>query len=620
MISYSFIYYDLDKDSFQDSKSPNEGADVSEIKGLQRSHHCGELRASDVGKEVTLTGWVNKNRDLGGLHFIDLRDKYGLTQLSFSDFKEDISILKSCHLESVIKVKGKVQARPEEALNKNMNTGEVEVSVESLELLSESDVNSIPFLPFGATEATEDNKLRYRYLDLRTHKLQNMLKLRSETTLKVRQTLHSEDFVEVETPILYKSTPEGARDYIVPSRVHPGSVYALPQSPQTLKQLLMIGGTDKYFQIAKCFRDEDLRADRQPEFTQIDIEVSFATEEYIKNLVTKMLKNLFPLKDDFEIPVMSYDVAMRDYGCDKPDVRFGLKHHIVSDIFKDTDFGVFKGALESGGMIKSIFVPAKMGTFSRKILDGFVNVVKPFGGKGVAFFKVENDQAVGGISKFISAENLNNLYSKVEKREDGTWLFFADSEDIVHASADALRRHLGSELDLIGDGYEFLWVNDFPLFEYDDGRYYACHHPFTMVKEEQIDQYFSGDVSSPNAELKSLKAQAYDLVCNGYEIGGGSIRIHNGKVQERMFEILGMSEEEVKHQFGFFVEALKYGTPPHGGLAFGLDRLTMILAGTDNIRDVIAFPKTTTASDMMAGAPSVPAMEQFEELHIKPVE
>ncbi len=577
-----------------------------------RTHNCGELRNSDIGSDVVLAGWVNKNRDLGGLHFVDLRDKYGLTQLSFSNFKGDISILKRCQLESVVRVKGKVQARPEEALNKNMATGEVELSVEELELLSECDVNSIPFLPYGATEATEDNKLKYRYLDLRTKRLQDILKLRSETSLKVRQVLHAEGFSEIETPILYKSTPEGARDYIVPSRVHPGSVYALPQSPQTLKQLLMIGGTDKYFQIAKCFRDEDLRADRQPEFTQIDIEVSFATEEYIKNLVTKMLKDLLPLDDNFNIPVMSYDDAMNIYGCDKPDVRFGLKHLIVTDLFKDTDFGVFKNAIESGGMIKAIFVPATNGTFSRKILDGFAEVVKPYGGKGVAFFKVEKDQATGGVSKFVSEDNLASLYEQVEKREDGTWLFFADKEEVVHASADALRRHLGKELNLIGDGYEFLWVNDFPLLEYDDGRYYACHHPFTMVKEDQLDKYYSDD-------LKNLKAQAYDLVCNGYEIGGGSIRIHNGKVQERMFEILGMSEEEVKHQFGFFVEALKYGTPPHGGLAFGLDRLVMILAKTDNIRDVIAFPKTTTASDLMAGAPSVPGPEQFEELKIKPI-
>lgn len=588
---------------------------MSKLAGLLRTHHCGELRAENEGNEVTLCGWVNKNRDLGGLHFIDLRDKYGLTQLGFTEFKGDLDILKKCHLESVIKVKGVVRKRPEEALNKNMPTGEVELAVTELELLSQADVNNIPFLPHGAIEATEDNKLKYRYLDLRTNKLQDMLRLRSETTLEVRKTMIEEGFVEVETPVLYKSTPEGARDYIVPSRVHPGHVYALPQSPQTLKQLLMIGGTDKYFQICKCFRDEDLRADRQPEFTQIDIEVSYSTETYIKNLVTKLVKNLFKLDENFEIPVMSFADAMRDYGCDKPDVRFGLKHHVVSELFEGTEFGVFANAIKSGGMIKTMFIPAEMGTFSRKILDGFVDIVKPHGGKGVAFFKVEGGKASGGISKFISEDILSKLSTLEEKTEAGTWLFFADEESVVHASADALRRHLGKELNLIGEGYKFLWVNDFPLFEYDDGRFYAMHHPFTMVKEEQLDDYMNADKNDPNGPLKDLCAQAYDLVCNGYEIGGGSIRIHNQDVQERMFELLGMSEEEVKHQFGFFIEALKYGTPPHGGLAFGLDRLVMILAGTDNIRDVIAFPKTTTASDMMSSAPSVPAKEQTNELH-----
>lgn len=588
---------------------------MSKLEGLLRTHHCGELRAEHEGQEVTLCGWVNKNRDLGGLHFIDLRDKYGLTQLGFTDFKGDLEILKKCHLESVIKAKGVVRKRPAEALNKNMPTGEVELSVTELELLSGSDINNIPFLPHGAIEATEDNKLKYRYLDLRTSKLQEMLKLRSDVTLAVRNTMVSEGFVEVETPVLYKSTPEGARDYIVPSRVHPGHVYALPQSPQTLKQLLMIGGTDKYFQICKCFRDEDLRADRQPEFTQIDIEVSYTTETYIKNLVTKLVRNLFKLDESYEIPVMSYADAMRDYGCDKPDVRFGLKQHVVTELFEGTEFGVFANAIKSGGMIKTMFVPAQMGTFSRKVLDGFVDVVKPHGGKGVAFFKVEDSKASGGISKFITEDILAKLSGLEEQTQAGTWLFFADEESVVHSSADALRRHLGKELNLIGEGYKFLWVNNFPLFEYDDGRFYAMHHPFTMVNESQLEDYMNADMTDPNGPLKDLCAQAYDLVCNGYEIGGGSIRIHNQDVQERMFELLGMSEEEVKSQFGFFIEALKYGTPPHGGLAFGLDRLVMILAGTDNIRDVIAFPKTTTASDMMSSAPSIPATEQTDELH-----
>ena len=588
---------------------------MSKIEGLMRSHNCGELRAEHIDQQVTLCGWVNKNRDLGGLNFIDLRDKYGLTQLGFTEFKGDLEVLKKCHLESVIKVTGTVRMRPEAALNKKMPTGEVELAVSELELLSMSDINNIPFLPHGSVEATEDNKLKYRYLDLRTNKLQDMLKKRSEVTLEVRNTMASEGFEEVEIPVLYKSTPEGARDYVVPSRVHPGHVYALPQSPQTLKQLLMIGGTDKYFQICKCFRDEDLRADRQPEFTQIDIEVSYATETYIKNLVTKLVKNLFSMKEGFDIPVMSFADAMRDYACDKPDIRFGLKQYIVSDIFEGTDFGVFANAIKSGGMVKTMFVPASMGTFSRKILDGFVDVVKPHGGKGVAFFKVEGGKASGGISKFITDDVLSKLSGLEEGTDAGTWLFFADETSIVHASADALRRHLGKALELCGDEYKFLWVNDFPLFEYDDGRFYAMHHPFTMVKEDQLETFMTADMTDPNGPLKDLCAPAYDLVCNGYEIGGGSVRIHNQEVQERMFEVLGLSEEEVKKQFGFFVEALKYGTPPHAGLAFGLDRLVMMLAKTENIRDVIAFPKTTTASDMMSSAPSVPAKEQTDELH-----
>lgn len=588
---------------------------MSKLEGLLRTHHCAELRANNDGEKVTLCGWVNKNRDLGGLTFIDIRDKYGLTQLNFTEFKGDHELLKQCQLESVIKVVGTVKKRPEEALNKNMDTGEVEVYVQELELLAACDVNSIPFLPFGATEATEDNKLKYRYLDLRTKKLQEILKLRSEATLKVRTAMMDEGFIEVETPILYKSTPEGARDYVVPSRVHPGHVYALPQSPQTLKQLLMIGGTDKYFQICKCFRDEDLRADRQPEFTQIDIEASFATEEYLKNVATNLVKNVFGFADDFEIPVMSYADAMRDYGCDKPDVRFGLKQYIVTDLFEGTEFGVFANAIKSGGMIKTMFVSNEMGTFSRKVLDGFVDIVKPHGGKGVAFFKVENGEKSGGISKFITDDILGKLSLLEEKTESGTWLFFADEESVVHASADALRRHLGKELNIIEEGYKFLWVNHFPLLEYSDGRFYAMHHPFTMVNEDQLETFYKADLQDENGGLKNLTAQAYDIVCNGYEIGGGSVRIHNAQVQERMFEVLGLSEEEVKKQFGFFVEALKYGVPPHAGIAFGLDRLIMILAGTDNIRDVIAFPKTTTASDMMSSAPSVPSTEQTDELH-----
>ncbi len=592
----------------------NHNSASTKLAGLMRTHHCGELRASDIGKEVTLCGWNNKYRDLGGLHFIDIRDKHGLTQLAFDEFEGDFSVLKGLSLESVILAKGVVRARPESALNKNMDTGEVEISVSEIKELSHAD--EVPFLPHGKISATEDLRLKYRYLDLRGDKLQNILSIRSNAMKLSREALYEEGFTEVETPILYKTTPEGARDYIVPSRVHPGKVYALPQSPQTLKQLLMIGNTDKYFQICKCFRDEDLRADRQPEFTQIDIEVSFATQEYLKNLATKMVRKLFSFDDTFEIPIMSYDEAMARYGSDKPDVRFGLEHHIVTNLFAGSGFGVFESIIESG-LNKAIFVPASVKEFSRKEVDALVDVVKPHGGKGVAWFKVKGDEVTGGISKFVKPETLSALKEKAGVTEDGTFFFCADAKhSVAHSCADALRRHFGHTLDLIKKGdYKFLWVNDFPLLDYDDedGRFYACHHPFTMPKIDKMDDFMSGDKD----KLQKLPAEAYDLVCNGYEMGGGSLRIYQADVQEQMFKVLDMGQEEVNLKFGFFVEALKYGTPPHAGIAFGFDRTVMLMAGTDNIRDVIAFPKTNAATDLMCSAPSLPDMEQLNELGVK---
>lgn len=581
-----------------------------------RTHHCGELRESDIGKTVTLCGWMNKYRNLGSLHFIDLRDKYGITQLGFEAFKGDLNELRKFSLESVLLATGKVIARPDSAKNANMSTGTVEVQVEEIKLLSLAE--EVPFLPHGMVQATEDLRLRYRYLDLRSKKLQDILALRSQATRKAREALYALDFNEIETPILYKTTPEGARDYIVPSRVHPGRVYALPQSPQTLKQLLMIANTDKYFQICRCFRDEDLRADRQPEFTQIDIEVSFPTLEYMKNLATHMVKNIFNMPSDFEMESISYDEVMRDYGSDKPDVRFGLKQMIVTDLFKGSSFATFAEVAEAKyGMVKAMFIPSKMGTLARKDIDGLVEIVKPYGGKGVAWFKVENSQVSGGISKFIDPNLLNALYEKSSEKGDGLWFFTADKNfNIAHDCADALRKFFGKHFSLIDQNrYAFLWVYDFPLFDYDAdaNTLGAKHHPFTRPKDEDMELYYSNDKS----KVKDVKAYAYDIVCNGYEIGGGSMRIFDNKQQSRMFELLGFTPEEAQHQFGFFIEALKYGTPPHAGMAFGMDRVVMLLAKTDSIRDVIAFPKTASATDLMASSPSKPSDAQTKELGFK---
>ena len=582
--------------------------------GLLRTHTCGELQTRHEGECVCLCGWVNKSRNLGGLYFIDIRDKYGMTQLNFQDFKGDMSLLKQCHLESVIKAKGTVRKRPEDAKNTSMKTGEIEVLVDTLEPLSLCDGDSLPFLPHGVIESTEDLRLKYRYLDLRTFRLQEMLKKRSEVTTSVRNLLIQKGFIEVETPILYKSTPEGARDYIVPSREHPHHVYALPQSPQILKQLLMIGGTDKYFQICRCFRDEDLRADRGPEFTQIDIEASFISQDTMKRLVECMMEKIFDLKPRFEMDRMSYDEALRDYGTDKPDLRFGLKHFNATDVFKNSSFSLFENIVNERGLIKAVFVPKDLGTFSRRDTDSLSEIVRSCGGGGVAFFKIHEGKKTGGISKFITDDNLSVLKSLGEDNGDGIWLFVANkSHNIAHACADVLRRHLGDIFNLKNDEYRFVWIDDFPLLEWneEEERFYAKHHPFTAPKDRK--KFLTGDRET----LLEIKAQAYDVVCNGYELGGGSLRIYQENMQKRMFHILGMNQKEVEKQFGFFLEALKYGTPPHGGVALGLDRIMMILTKADSMRDVVAFPKTTKANDLMAQTPSKPSDKQLSELHLQ---
>jgi len=580
---------------------------------LKRSHMAGVLRKDLIGKEVTLAGWVQKRRDLGGLIFVDLRDKTGISQVVFDqDVSMDaFTIGETLGSEYVITVKGKVLER--HSKNLDMPTGEVEIFVKEVEVLNEA--KTPPIYIKDDDQVSENLRLKYRYLDLRKQNMQQNLKLRHDVTKLVREFLDNETFVEVETPILTKPTPEGARDYIVPSRVNQGKFYALPQSPQLFKQLLMVSGTDRYFQIVKCFRDEDLRADRQPEFTQIDCEMSFVDEEDIMEINERMmayvLKNIKGIELSLPIPRITYEEAMDRYGNDKPDTRFGLELINVTESLKSSDFKVFSSTIEKGGIIKAINVSGEAENFSRKDITNLEKYTKDYGAKGLAWIKVTEEGVNSPIAKFLSEGEIQSILDRTEGKTGDLLLFVADEPQVVHGALSNLRNNLGKQLNLCdNDEYNFLWVTEFPLFERDKEtqRLTASHHPFTAPIDE--------DLLLLDKKPEDARARAYDLVLNGYEIGGGSIRIHTSDIQEKMFKALGFSKEEAYKKFGFLLEAFQYGTPPHGGIAYGLDRLVMILAHEENIRQVIAFPKTQNATCLLTDAPTTIDNEQLAELHI----
>ncbi|MES1038078.1 aspartate--tRNA ligase [Peribacillus simplex] len=580
-----------------------------------RTYFNGEVTEAAIGEKVTLKGWVQKRRDLGGVIFIDLRDRSGVVQVVFNpDISADaLATAEKIRNEYVLDIQGTVIKRDEANFNPNVTTGTVEVQAENVTILNEA--KTPPFSIDERTDVSEDIRLKYRYLDLRRPAMFETLKMRNQTTKAIRDYLDGEGFLDIETPILTKSTPEGARDYLVPSRVHEGEFYALPQSPQIFKQLLMVSGFERYYQIARCFRDEDLRADRQPEFTQIDIETSFMSQEDIintaENMMAKVMKDVKGLDVTLPFPRMTYNEAMSRYGSDKPDTRFGMELKDVSEIVKDSDFKVFTGAVASGGQVKAIVVKDGNADYSRKDIDALAEFAAIYGAKGLAWLKVEEDGVKGPIAKFF-AEDQEQLVSALEAEVGDLILFVADKKGIVADALGALRNKLGKERGLIDQSkFNFLWVTDWPLFEYDEeeGRYYAAHHPFTMPFREDMDKLES--------DPASVRAQAYDLVLNGYELGGGSLRIFERDVQEKMFKVLGFSEEEANAQFGFLMDAFEYGTPPHGGIALGLDRMVMLLAGRTNLRDTIAFPKTASASDLLVDAPSTVSDKQLAELNLR---
>lgn len=581
---------------------------------MKRTHNNGTLRIENVNEIVTLKGWVSKKRDLGGLVFIDLRDRYGITQLAFNPesplYKKTLDI-KS---EYVLEITGKVIERTSK--NPNLPTGDIEVEVSELNILNTAALT--PLLIQDDTDALEDTRLKYRYLDLRRPVLQNNFIVRHKTVQAVREFLNNEDFLDVETPILTKSTPEGARDYLVPSRISKGEFYALPQSPQIFKQLLMVSGFEKYYQIAKCFRDEDLRSDRQPEFTQIDIETSFMDQDEILDVSERMIKHVMKQVKGIDLtekfPIMTYHHAMDKYGVDKPDTRFGMLLENITDIAAQTDFVVFNEAIEAGGIVKGINVKGGADLYSRKGIDKLTEFVKKYRAKGLAFLKYSDNVLSGSIVKFLN-EDLQAEVIKTTGLENGDLLLIvSDKESVVNQSLGNLRNHIAKEQNLYSDeDYDFLWVVDWPMFEYKEehGRYFSLHHPFTMVQAQ--------DVPLLDTAPDQALAYCYDLVVQGQELGGGSIRIHKEEIQNKVFDILGITKEEQQVKFGFLLDALKYGTPPHGGIAFGLDRLVMLLVHTENIRDVVAFPKTNSAQCLLTEAPSLVADEQLEELHIKTI-
>jgi aspartyl-tRNA synthetase len=588
---------------------------IDTLEDWKRTHDCGKLRASNAGVEVILMGWVNSRRDLGSLIFIDLRDKGGITQIVF-DPKVNENSHEKAHVlrnEWVIAVKGKVTPRLKGQENANMSTGEIEVLVTELKILNRTEVP--PFQVDGTVDASETLRLKYRYLELRRPRLFDNFRKRHRIVSIIRDCLNRNGFMEVETPFLTKSTPEGARDYLVPSRVSKGTFYALPQSPQLFKQILMVAGFDRYYQVARCFRDEDLRADRQPEFTQIDLEMSFTGEEGVMDVFEEMMKDLFKTIMDREIvtpiPRMEYAEAMDRFGSDRPDIRFGMELKNISDIAEKSDFSIFKTAIGNGGCVKAIKVEKAAADFSRKILDELSRFVSDLGAKGLAWIKVMDNEWQSPIAKFFTPDNISALNQRMEARSGDLILIVADKIKIVNQSLGMLRLEVAKRQGLINrDTYSFLWVTKFPLLEYDEkeGRLQAVHHPFTAPLIE--------DLHLLDDSPENVRARAYDLVLNGVEIGGGSVRIHNMSMQDRMFKILGITREDADRKFGFFLEALKYGAPPHAGMAIGLDRLVALMVGAESLREVIAFPKTSSASCLMSDAPSVVEESQLKELGI----